>query len=377
VALVAVIKPFRAVRYDEGRAGPLERLVAPPYDVIGPKERERYRAQSPYNVVNLTLPDDEAEAARLFAEWQREGILTRDDEPALWWLAQDYVGPDGVRRTREGLAGSVRLEPYAAGVIRPHERTHAGPKEGRLRLLRAVRAQLEPIFLIYDDPGDRVGAVRKAVGEAMEVTADGVTSRIAPITDPAAIDAAREALADAPLLIADGHHRYETALAFHEEDGSEASGFTFAVLVNSRATGLAIFPTHRIAGRLPELDGDLRVTPVSGGPDEALRLLESLTREHPAFVLYREGSAALVEAPDERVLDAALVDRLGPGDVSYTPRTEEAVRLVDEGRAQGAFLLRPPLIEEVEAVAAAGETMPQKSTYFYPKLVSGLLFHPL
>src|SRR5919206_2210618 len=146
---MADVKPFRAVRYGE-RAGPLETLVAPPYDVISPPERAELAARSPYNVVHLTLPDEEAEAGRLWSEWHGDGVLRDEDEPSYWWLSQDYVGPDGVARTREGLVTALRAQPYEDRVILPHERTHAGPKEGRLRLLRATRTQLEPIFLLWD-----------------------------------------------------------------------------------------------------------------------------------------------------------------------------------------------------------------------------------
>ena len=146
---MAVVKPFRALRYDTERAGPLAELVAPPYDVIGPEERERYLAHSPYNVVHLTLPESEEEAGRLFREWREQAILV-PEEPAFWALSQDYVGPDGVARTRTGLVASLQVEPYESGLVLPHERTHRGPKEGRLRLLRDVRAQLEPIFLLYE-----------------------------------------------------------------------------------------------------------------------------------------------------------------------------------------------------------------------------------
>src|SRR4051812_27068355 len=150
---MADVKPFRALRYDEAKAGPLAQLVAPPYDVISDEERADLLARSRYNVVHLTLPDSEEEAARAYADWQREGALVRDPEPAFWLLSQEYVGPDGVRRTRNGIVASLRAEPYDRRVVLPHERTHSGPKEGRLRLLRAVRAQLEPIFLLYDgDP---------------------------------------------------------------------------------------------------------------------------------------------------------------------------------------------------------------------------------
>jgi uncharacterized protein (DUF1015 family) len=356
-------------------------LLALPYDVIGPEQRERYLASSPYNVVRLILPDSSEEAARLFAEWRREGILVEEEQEAVWWLRQDYEGPDGVQRTRQGVVVSLGLEPYSRGVVRPHERTHAGPKATQLELLRATHASLSPILLLYDDPsaGARHALESLVAGEPLLSAQDGPsTNRVWRITEPEAIAAAQAALADQRLVIADGHHRYETALAFHEEQGTERSGWTMAVLVNTHGEGLTIFPTHRVVGRAPALDNGFRITPVSGGPDEALAVLDRVEHDHPAFVLYRgEGEAALVEAPGERTLDAAALDRLGLEEVTYTPRAEEAVGLVDSGRAAAAFLLRPPTIEQVEAVAQAGETMPQKSTYFYPKLFSGLLFHPV
>src|SRR5919204_1656629 len=146
---MAEVRPFRAVRYGEP-AGPLETVVAPPYDVISPEQREELRARSPYNVVHLTLPDDEAEVRRLWSEWRKDGVLVEDGEPGFFWLSQDYVGPDGVAYTREGLVGALRVEPYENRVVLPHERTHRGPKEGRLRLLRALPAQLEPLFFLYE-----------------------------------------------------------------------------------------------------------------------------------------------------------------------------------------------------------------------------------
>jgi uncharacterized protein (DUF1015 family) len=378
---VARVKPFRAVRYDERKAGPLGSLLALPYDVIGPEQREQYLAASPYNVVRLILPDKAVEAAELFDGWRREGILTEETEDAVWWLRQDYEGPDGVRRTRQGVVVSLGLEPYSSGIVRPHERTHAGPKETQLQLLRATHASLSPILLLYDDPsaGARHALEPQVDGEPLLSAQDGPsTNRLWRITDPEAIAGAQAALADQKLVIADGHHRYETALAFHEEQGTERSGWTMAVLVNTHGEGLTIFPTHRVVGRAPALDNGFRVTPVSGGPHEALAELEQVDHDHPAFVVYRAGGdAALVEAPGQRALDTAALDRLGLEEVTYTPRTDEAVALVDSGRAEAAFLLRPPTMEQVEAVAEAGETMPQKSTYFYPKLFSGLLFHPV
>ncbi|HEY7691073.1 MAG TPA: DUF1015 domain-containing protein [Gaiellaceae bacterium] len=347
---MAALKPFRALRYDERRAGPLQELVAPPYDVISADARERYLTKSPYNVVHVTLPDDEAAAARALADWQAEGVLARDPEATLWWLAQDYTGPDGVARRRDGLVAALRIEPYEAGVVLPHERTHAGPKEGRLRLLRATRTHVEPIFLLYE------GALAAPRGEPeTDVELDGVRSRLWRLDDEVP-----PALADAPLLIADGHHRYETALAFHAEDGTEASAWLPVVVVPTRQDGLTIFPTHRIAVRtkpLPPLETS------SNGDDRAV-----------AEVYTRSGTGYLRGEPGE--LDAELVARYA-AEVGYTPYADEARAAVDAGDAEAAFLLRAPTVEQVAAVAKAGRTMPQKSTFFYPKLTSGLFFLPL
>jgi uncharacterized protein (DUF1015 family) len=346
---VAAVKPFRALRYDERRAGPLATLVAPPYDVISLDERERYAARSPHNVVHLTLPDDEAEAARALADWKRQGVLVRDERPALWWLAQDYLGPDGFGRRRDGLVAALRVEPYSAGMILPHERTHAGPKEGRLRLLRALRTHVEPIFLLYE------GALAGPGGEpTADVELEGVRSRLWRFDGEPPAE-----LADARLVIADGHHRYETALAFHDEDGSEESAWLLAVLVPTEQEGLTIFPTHRIALRTTGLP------PLQPAPANGLPFAEVYTRSGSGFLVGGEGE-----------FDAELVARYAP-EVRYTPFADEARAAVDAGEAEAAFLLRPPTVEGVATVAAGGRTMPQKSTYFYPKLTSGLLFLPL
>ena len=347
LAAVADVRPFLSRRYDEAKAGPLETLVAPPYDVISPAEREHYLARSPYNVVHLTLPDSEEQAARDLQQWQSAGILVRDEEPAAWALSQTYTGPDGVTRTRNGLVVALRLEPYERGIVLPHERTHAGPKEGRLRLLRATRTQLEPIFLLYDgEPAELPGGppdLEARSDRLWRIPGEGIADRFA----------------DQQLLIADGHHRYETALAFHEEDGTEASAWMMVVLVSTREEGLTIFPTHRLAAS---------VNGVQGKP------IEEPGDELPGVVLYRDGRYELLEGDG---LDVEIVDSLAPKGVTYTPQRAEAVAAVDRGEAEAAFLLRPTRIEDVFERARAGRVMPQKTTYFYPKLTSGLLFHPL
>ncbi len=358
---MADVKPFRAVRYDTGKVGPLEQLVAPPYDVVSPEERARLAARSPYNVVHLTLPDAEDEAGRRWREWRANGVLA-EERGGLWALVQDYVGPDGVARTRAGVVAALRVEPYERGVVLPHERTHRGPKEGRLRLLRAVRAHVEPIFLLYD------GAAPFSVPDR-EPDLEVEGSRLWRLDD----DSIGAAFADRRLLIADGHHRYETALAFHEEDATEESAYLLAVLVSTSDPGVTIFPTHRVFERSP--NGRWGGA-VERDPERAVSALERLPYDRAAAVEYTAGRAT-VTTGDEGLLDVQLVDRLGHEGIAYTPDWREAVRRVDEGEAEVAYLVRPPLIEQVFAAAARGETLPQKTTYFYPKLLSGLLFLPL
>jgi uncharacterized protein (DUF1015 family) len=357
---MAEVKPFSALRYDTDRAGPLDDLVAPPYDVIGPAEREQYLARSPYNVVHLTLPDDEEQAGRDLSDWRESGVLATE-EPAFWALSQDYVGPDGVARTRTGVVVSLRIEPYETGTVMPHERTHRGPKEGRLRLLRATQTQLEPIFLLYEGKAPFTIPER---GPELEVEG----AKLWRLED----DGIGAAFADRRLLIADGHHRYETALAYHEEMGTEASGYMMVVLVSLDDPGLTIFPTHRVFREPPPdlLSGEQR-----DDPEIALQELQELERGRAAVVVYDGSTELAVDGAGE--LDVQLVDRLGQEGLSYTADWREAVRAVDEGEATVAVLMRPTRIEDVFEVAARGETMPQKSTYFYPKLVSGLLFHPV
>jgi uncharacterized protein (DUF1015 family) len=341
---VAVVRPFRPLRYDPAVAGPLESLVAPPFDVIDSEQREELLGRSAYNVVHLTLPDSEDEAAASLAEWQERGVLVRDPEPACWWLVQEYVGPDGVSRRREGFVAALRTEPYESRVVLPHERTHAGPKEGRLRLLRATRTQLEPLFFLWNGTIEVDG-----LGEPDLQSGGDSLWRLAPEFS----DALAAELADAQLLIADGHHRYETTLASGEP-------WVLAVIVPTGQEGLTIFPTHRIAKDAGRAAG----TPIDAPGDDL-----------PGPLLYRGGNYELLEG--DGLLDPEVVDRAAPAGVTYTPYREEAVGAVDRGDAEAAFLLRPTRIDDVWEVARRGDVMPQKSTFFFPKLTSGLLMLPL
>src|SRR3954452_23469048 len=251
---MADVPPIRALHYDRARTGDPADVVAPPYDVIDPEQRAALAARSPHNVVAIDLPQGEdpyAAAARTFAAWREQGVLVRDDQPAFWVLAQDYTGPDGRPYTRRGFFARIRVEDYGPGRIRPHERTHPGPKEDRLRLTRATRANLSPIFVLYDDPAGAAWSALEAAltGEPFaDVTdTDGTRHRLWRVGDPAALEAVTAALAPSELLIADGHHRYETARVYAEEIGGEgAHRYVLTCLVALQDPGLTVFPTHRL-----------------------------------------------------------------------------------------------------------------------------------
>jgi uncharacterized protein (DUF1015 family) len=417
---VAEIQPLRALHYDLSAAGPLDRLVAPPYDVIDAAQRAGLAARSPFNVVEVDLPqggaDPYAHAAELLEQWRMQGVVVRDSEPALWALTQTFAGPDGQRRTRHGFFCKVRLADYGPGLVRPHERTHPAAKEDRLRLMRATRANLSPIFSLY---GDRHGEAWSALEPLTaaepwgSVTDDeGTVHKLLRIGDQAAIGRVQAALAGLELLIADGHHRYETARTYADEIGGEGEHrYVLMCLVSMSDPGLAIFPTHRLVGGLDDerrrrLEDALRsefdltdATPDSIAPD-------ARNGELPTFgLLEREGRArrARLVSPEladralaghsesYRRLDTAVLEKLLLEDVlglseddishqrglGYARDVQEARQLLDAGSYDVAFILRPTPVEQVRAIAAAGETMPPKSTYFYPKLLSGLIFNPL
>jgi uncharacterized protein (DUF1015 family) len=411
---MAEVQPFRALHYDRARVGGLEHVVAPPYDVIDAAQRADLIARSPYNVVEIDLPqgdDPYAHAADVFERWQRDGILVLDDAPALWALEQDYTGPDGRRRTRHGFFARVKVEDYGPGRIRPHERTHPGPKEDRLRLTRATHANLSPIFSLYDDPaGAAWGALAPHLnGEPWaEVTdEDGTTHRLWRVADPHAAEAAAAAVAGKELLIADGHHRYETARVHHQEGGA---GHVLMCLVALQDPGLTVFPTHRL---LTALDGarreSLRATiqrdfevaeiaadelePAGDGPVRMGYL--DTHHNRPLMLTLRDPAIAAAALPDKpepyRGLDTAVLEALvlqgalgmTEDDIShlhgldYARDTAQARERVESGEAQAAFFMRGTPVSQVRDVAAAGESMPPKSTYFFPKVLTGMVFNPL
>ncbi len=417
---MADVHPLRALHFDQGVAGPLQQLVAPPYDVIDPAQREELASRSPYNAVRVDLPvgdDPYAAAAQTLDEWRAAGAVVRDDEPALWALTQDYTGPDGERRTRRGFFARVRVEEYGPGRIRPHERTHPGPKEDRLNLMRATKANLSPIFSLFSDPEGEAWAVLEQFtrqdpwGEAVDD--DGTTNRLWRIADPEAIRQVQFVLEDTELLIADGHHRYETARVYAEEVGGDGDHrFVLMNLVAMEDEGLTIFPTHRLVSDttretqealastlrehfdIDELPSPEELPPPAGNGPLTLGYIDSHFKRPFRLTLRDQAIAdiALHDMPKPyRQLDTAVLESLvlkGPlgltdddidhqHGLSYSRTDDEALRLVQDGTVDLAFFLRPSPVAQVQEIAATGVNMPPKSTYFFPKVPTGLLFNPL
>jgi uncharacterized protein (DUF1015 family) len=416
---MAEIEPLRAVHYNVQKTGGLQAVVAPPYDVIDPRQRRDLAARSPYNVVNVDLPqgdDPYASAAELFSAWKADDVLVRDTQPALWILSQKYTGPDGRERIRTGFFARVRVEEYGPGRIRPHERTHPGPKEDRLRLTRATRANLSPIFSLFDDSsGEGRAALEPAMRQAPwgEATDDdGTINRLWRIEDPAAIANVQRALEPTELLIADGHHRYETARVYADEiGGGGPHRYVLMCLVALQDPGLTVFPTHRLvkglgSARQEELADairrDFEIEPLPAAdalvpkPDTDVSMGYIDGHFRKPFILTLKDQAiadAALEGHSDpyRHLDTAVLEALilkgtlGMSDqdidhlkgLGYARDLREALKLIYNSEYEAGFFMAPIPVERIQAVAATGESMPPKSTYFFPKVPTGLLFNPL
>jgi uncharacterized protein (DUF1015 family) len=416
---MAQVEPLLALHYNLDKTGGLQDVVAPPYDVIDEQQREQLEQRSPYNVVRIDLPrgdDPYQTAADTLSQWRDQQVVVPEDEPALWALAQDYTGPDGRATTRRGFLARVRVEDYGAGRIRPHERTHPGPKEDRLRLTRATKANLSPIFSLFDDPQNAAwNALEPATEQAPwgEATDDdGTVNRMWRIAEADAIATVEDALGRTELLIADGHHRYETARVYAEEIGGEGPHrYVLMCLVALQDPGLTVFPTHRLVrgldsskqealadaiGRdfqIEELGSKDDLTP-RPGDDVRFGYIDARSRRPFMLRLLDQGiaDAALKDhAEPYRRLDTAVLEALilkgtlGMTDedidhlagLGYARDSQNALELVESGEYDASFFMAPTPIEHVQAVAAEGESMPPKSTYFFPKVPTGLLFNPL
>src|SRR6478752_2407604 len=397
---MADVEPLHALHYDLSKVGGLQPVAAPPYDVIDAAQRAQLLSRSPYNVVEIDLPQNGSDpydhAASVLARWSNDGVIVRDETPALWALAQDYTGPDGQLRTRHGVFARVKVTDYGPGRIRPHERTHPGPKEDRLRLTRATRANLSPIFSLYDDPGNAAWkAVEPFTSDAPwgEVTdEDGTLHKLWRIDDAGAIDAFKAALSGTELLIADGHHRYETARVYQQE--VPTADHVLMCLVALQDSGLTVFPTHRLvqgdkAALNAAIERDWTTEPqdtlsigyYADGAEQTLYLKDWAIADRAL-----EGKPEPYRRLDTAVLEALLLKGalgLSEDDIShlhgldYARDEAQAREKVDTGEADAAFLMSATPVDRVRDVAAAGENMPPKSTYFYPKVLTGMVFNPL
>jgi uncharacterized protein (DUF1015 family) len=426
---MAEVLPFKALHYDLGKVGSLDAVAAPPYDVIDAAGRRALLERSPYNAVAIDLPkpfdaadpdsdpsgDPYAGAAERIERWRAEGALVQDDEPSIWALTQDYVAPDGNSYSRNGILARVRVEDYESGTVRPHERTHPGPLLDRLELTRASGYNLSPIFsLSTEDAWPLVAASLpdEPWGEARDE--DGTVNRLWKVDAPAVHQAVTERLAGAQLLIADGHHRYETARAFRDEIGGEGPhNYTLMSLTGLDDPGLTVFPTHRLlSGFADDPEKQQRL----GNGLRELFEVEEVNREEidpngsdgvGVFGFYDsfhkrpfrlrlkdvgELDRRLEGKPEAyRRLDSAILETLvlkglaGMSDhdiderngLEYAKSVPAALEMVDEGDYDIAFIQRPVPVEQVKAVAETEENMPPKSTYFFPKVMTGFAFNPV
>ena len=430
------VQPFRGWRYDLLQVGELSEVTAPPYDVIGPQQQNELYERHPCNVVRLILnrdePGDESpderyrRAAQFLHHWQEEGILQQEREDALYVYHQEFDW-EGRHYVRKGFLGRLRLEEFGKGQVYPHEQTMSGPKADRLALTKACRMNLSPIFGLFpDDTASVQQALEQAVQGAtpLESTDElGVVHRLWPVTDHAAVGTVQSLLAEKPIFIADGHHRYETANNYRREllssgkhDDSHPANFVLMMFVGMSDDGLAILPTHRLISGLPNLSIE-DVTSALGqyfeceqtgtGAQAAAEtwkkmeqtgaqtvfgfgtaadgqwLLATLKDASPLADLAPEQSEAWrglgVSILHRFILDHLIKQKYPDSEQScrYVHLMDEVTSSLDQGGCQLACLVAPAQIEHVEEIASKFEKMPPKSTYFYPKLLSGLVFHPL
>ena len=446
---MAQVYPFRAFRYNPERA-PFDRVLTQPYDKISPAMQEKYYAADPHNLITIekgrSSPEDTPQnnvytrAAKALEEWIAEGVLVRDSAASLYVSEQDYEVPGTKeRRVRRGIIALSRIEDYSAGVVFRHEQTLEAPKADRLELLRHTRAHTGQLFMLYSDPERMVDALADEASSAplaMDVRDEyGVAHRLWVVSDEARMARIRQLLADKKLVIADGHHRYETALAYRDEcrarlrtaDRNAPHEKVMMTLVNMHSEGLTILPTHRVIGNLREfaweafrrkLETHFEIQAfrfsTNAERETALRSfiaqLSARGRQRRAlgayaaqkenarafYLLLLKPEARLAEllpkvSPPQRELDVVLLHGLvlekGLGisaedvvrekNVTYEREMEAAISAVDRGAAQVCFLLNPVGVEQVMSMATSGEVLPQKSTDFYPKLLSGVTMYKL
>lgn len=421
---MALIKPFKALRFTD-KAGDISALCCPPYDIISDDERRAYLSENEFNIIRLELPregeDPYAEAAGVLRGWLKDGVLATDEQPAYYIYGEQFTAHDK-QYAFKGIIARVHIEEFERGIVLPHEETLSKAKVDRFNLMDATMCNFSQIYSLYKDDGGVTDALidRLSAGEPEHcfTDAEGVTHRLWVVTDPAAIEAFGRQFSDRKLYIADGHHRYETALNFRNslrERGLAAEGdecdYCMMMLVSLENKGLVVFPTHRIVRGLQGFDAAALIDGCSDKFDceqyDDLSLIDEKLQQcydagQKAFALYCgsgwtlmklrdisvmadaiRGSKALREL-DVSVLHSLILEQqLGIDkqnmanqlNLTYTRDKAEALAAVDSGAANCCFIINPTRVDEISAVATAGEKMPQKSTYFYPKLITGLVMN--
>ena len=431
---MADILPFRGLRYDLQRVTAAQ-VVTQPYDKITPAMQERYYAASPYNLVRIILGRREAEdntahnvytrAAAYGGDWRTEGILKPDPEPSIYVCSQAFTAPSGDRFERRGFIALGRVEDYSAKVVFRHEQTLAKPKADRLDLLRATRVHYEQLFFLYEDSGeiDRLLTPASGTRAAIDVTDEyGVVNRVWQVADPGVIAQVQDKMRDRKLVIADGHHRYETAMTFRDECRAAKSAgpnapseFVMMTFVNMNDPGLLVLPTHRVVHSLPSFSAEdfqaasrayFEVEELDPSLDgaRATTILRDRGRTGTALLAVAANRAFLLHSPKpaggkflaglstrQQSLDVVQLHKVllegvlslseesirNQQNLSYLRDADEALEQVRKGAANITFLMNPCPVKQVRDVAFAGEVMPQKSTDFYPKLLSGLTAYAL
>lgn len=420
------IQPFRAIRYNPETAGDAAKLICPPYDVISRELQQQLNDSSPFNAVRLELPveaDPYTASAERLHEWLKNGELLRDAEPAFYPYSQTFTDREGNTHTRCGFFAAMRLHEFAEKKVLPHERTLSGPKADRLNLFRKTRTNISSIFGLYADEegvADRLVADYAETSEPLlDAVFQGVRNRLWRIVDPELVAGIRQALAEKSVYIADGHHRYETGLNYRREraetnpehTGNEPYNFILVYLNNIYDKGLVVFPIHRLVHSLGDFDASrlrgrleehFTVTALDGRAG-LKAYLEAATSSYaygvvtpgsvlgitlkgdPAELLDREIAPALQQLGLVVLHEVVLARLLGIGqeamakqsNLVYVKDDGEVFEAVETGRVQVGFVVKPATVGQVLAVSESGGVMPQKSTFFYPKIMTGLVFNPL
>ncbi len=422
---MAAIRPLKGLRFSAD-AGDLDSLTAPPYDVLSPAQREEFSVRNPRNVVHLTLPEAKADdrskfvkyarSAALLSEWRRDNALVVEEKPAIYRYTQHFSLP-GIPKaySRTAIIALIKVEPYEKGVVLPHEQTFPKHKEDRMRILEATRSHLECIFGLYEDPaGEVLEAIQTAPAGAKAETksGEGVLHELEPITDEPSVQRLVDLLADKKVWIADGHHRYETAVAYRQTQGEKdepiPEDYMMMALSSMSDPGLVLLPTHRVLSVLPygtqetlaklnelfdlhETHSSRLTQALDQAEQEGKTVFCAAFEGGRGFVMTPKDPAALASMAGEegseslRALDVTILHRVilekllgvqGLDNITYTRDPQEAILLADQGAAV-SFLMNPPTVEDMKKIALGGEKMPQKSTYYFPKILSGLVIWSL